>query len=320
LRKSEARFRSYFELPLIGIAITSSEKGWLEGNERLSSILGYSWDELKTMTWSELTYPDDLDADLAQFNRLLKGEIDSYVLDKRFIRKDGTLIWTSLAVGCVRKEDGEVDYLVALLEDITDRKEGENRLRRSLNSTIQAMAVAVETRDPYTAGHQRRVSDLAQAIATELGLSKEQIEGVRMAALIHDIGKLSVPTEILSMPRKLTDVELSIIKTHVRAGYDILKDIEFPWPIARIVLEHHECRDGSGYPQGLKGDDILMESRILAVSDVVEAMASHRPYRPQLGLSAALDEISRSRGTLYDPQVVDACLRLFRDKSFRIVK
>jgi PAS domain S-box-containing protein len=320
LRRSEARFRSYFELPLIGIAITSPEKGWLEGNERLSSILGYSWEELKKLTWSELTYPGDLAADEAQFNRVLAGEIDGYMLEKRFIRKGGAVIWTSVAAGCVRKENGAVDYFVALVEDITERKESVNRLRKSLGATVQAMAVTVETRDPYTAGHQRRVSDLARAIATEMGLSTDQIEGIRMAAVIHDIGKLSVPSELLSMPRKLTDVEFSLIKIHAQSGYDILKDIEFPWPIARMVLEHHERMDGSGYPQGLTGEGILLESRIISVADVVEAMASHRPYRPTVGLAPALDEISGNRGTRYDPDAVDACLRLFREKRYRLAE
>ena len=319
LRNAEARYRSYFELPLIGIAIISPEKSWLEANDRLLTILGYPWQELKKMTWSDLTYPEDLAADVEQFNRVLAGKIESYMLEKRFIQKNGEVIWISLAVGCVRNQHGAVDYFVALLDDITDRKESVKRLRKSLEATIQAMTVAVETRDPYTAGHQRRVADLARSVAAEMGFAADQIDGVHMAAVIHDIGKLSVPAEFLSMPRRLTDMEYSIIKTHVQAGHVILKDIEFPWPIARMVLEHHERMDGSGYPQGLTGNDILIESRILAVADVLEAMASHRPYRPSLGLDAALSEISENSGILYDPEVVDACLRLFQDKGYRIV-
>ena len=319
LRNAEARYRSYFELPLIGIAIISPEKSWLEANDRLLAILGYPWQELKKMTWSDLTYPEDLAADAEQFNRVLAGKIESYMLEKRFIQKNGEVIWISLAVGCVRNQHGAVDYFVALLDDITDRKESVKRIRKSLEATIQAMTVAVETRDPYTAGHQRRVADLARSIAAEMGFAADQIDGVRMAAVIHDIGKLSVPAEFLSMPRRLTDMEYSIIKTHAQAGHVILKDIEFPWPIARMVLEHHERMDGSGYPQGLTRNDILIESRILAVADVLEAMASHRPYRPGLGLDAALREISENSGILYDPEVVDACLRLFHDKGYGIV-
>jgi len=318
LRENEARFRSYFELPLIGIAITSPAKGWLEGNDRLSAILGYSFQELQDMTWAELTHPEDLDADVEQFNRVLAGEIDGYMIDKRFIRKNGEIIWTSLAAGCVRKQDGTVDYFVALLEDITDRKMSLERMRKSLGATVNAIAVTVETRDPYTAGHQRRVADLARAIATEMNLSSDQIESIRMAATIHDLGKISVPAEILSKPTKLTEVEFSLIKTHVQSGYNILKDIEFPWPVARMVLEHHERIDGSGYPNGLKADHLLLESRILSVADVVEAMASYRPYRPGLGVDNALNEIAKNKGVHYDSEVVDACLRLFHEKNYRI--
>ncbi len=319
LRKSEARFRSYFDLPLVGIAITSPEKDWLEVNERLSAILGYSWQELKKMTWSELTYFEDLTADVEQFNRVLAGEIDSYVIDKRFIHKSGKTIWTSLAVGCVRKPDGAVDYFVVLVDDITERIMDAGRLRKSLNATVNAIAVTVETRDPYTAGHQRRVADLARNIASEIGLTDHQIEGLALAAVIHDIGKISVPAEILSMPRKLTDAEFSLIKTHVQSGYDILKDIDFPWPIARMVLEHHERMNGSGYPNGLVGENILFESRILSVADVVEAMASNRPYRPTVGMDVALAEITKNKGVFYDPDVVEACLRLVVNKGYQLI-
>jgi HD-GYP domain-containing protein (c-di-GMP phosphodiesterase class II) len=162
------------------------------------------------------------------------------------------------------------------------------------------------------------VADLASAVATEMNLSVDQIDGIRMAAAIHDLGKISVPAEILSKPTKLTALEFSLIKTHTQSGYDILKDIDFPWPVARTVLEHHERMNGSGYPNGLTGDNILLESRILSVADVVESMASHRPYRPSLGIEAALEEIEKNRGTLYDHVVADACLRLFREKGFQM--
>jgi len=190
-------------------------------------------------------------------------------------------------------------------------------LRRTLGATIQAMAMTVETRDPYTAGHQRQVANLARAIATEMGLSKEQIEGIRMAAVIHDIGKITVPTDILNKPTRLTEHEFGIIKCHPKVGYDILKTIEFPWPIAQIIFQHHERMDGSGYPQGLSGEEIILEARILGVADVVEAMASFRPYRPARGIDKALEEISQNRGILYDAEVVDACLKLFTEKGFR---
>jgi PAS domain S-box-containing protein/putative nucleotidyltransferase with HDIG domain len=190
------------------------------------------------------------------------------------------------------------------------------RLRRTLEETVIALTSAVEIRDPYTAGHQRRVTRLACAIAEEIDLPEEQIEGLRVAGLIHDIGKINVPAEILSKPGRLTDLEFGLIKMHPQIGHDILKTIEFPWPVAQIVLQHHERMDGSGYPADLSDDDILLEARILSVADVVEAMASHRPYRSALGLDKALEEISGNRGRLYDPQVVDACLQLFTDKAF----
>ena len=171
-------------------------------------------------------------------------------------------------------------------------------------------------RDPYTAGHQRRVTQLAHAIANEMGLPEERIEGIRMAGLIHDLGKINVPAEILSKPGTLTELEYGLIQMHPQIGHDVLKTIDFPWPVAQTVLQHHERMNGSGYPQGLSGEDVLLEARILGVADVVEAMASHRPYRPPRGIDKALQEISQNRGILYDPEVVDICLKLFIEKGF----
>ncbi|HNQ19319.1 MAG TPA: HD-GYP domain-containing protein, partial [Smithellaceae bacterium] len=200
-----------------------------------------------------------------------------------------------------------------------ERQENLKKMRKALQATINAMAVTVETRDPYTAGHQRRVAHLAQAIATEMKLSDEQIEGIRMASLIHDIGKISIPSEILTKPTRLTTLEYNLIKTHPVSGHTILKDIEFPWPIARVVLEHHERVNGAGYPHGLKENDILLESKILAVADVVEAISTHRPYRAAYSTETALEEILKNRGILYDAEVVDVCLRLFREKHYTMV-
>jgi putative nucleotidyltransferase with HDIG domain len=185
-----------------------------------------------------------------------------------------------------------------------------------MEGTVQAMAYTIETRDPYTAGHQRRVTKLACAICEHMGLSENQMEGVRLAGGLHDIGKIYVPAEILAKPGKITEVEYNIIKTHPQVGYDILKPIEFPWPIAEFVLQHHERMDGSGYPAGLHANEIHTEAKILAVADVIEAMATHRPYRPALTIEAALDEIKSNRGKLYDKQVVDACLQVFKQKKF----
>jgi len=195
-------------------------------------------------------------------------------------------------------------------------EQSHGKLRETFEGTINALALMVEMRDPYTADHQLRVSRLADSIATELDLSEEQILGIHMASLVHDVGKINVPVEILSKSGKLTDYEFNLIKFHPQKGYDILKNIDFPWPIARFVLQHHERMEGSGYPQGLKGEEILSGARIIGVADVVEAMVSHRPYRPALGAEKALEEISQNRGVLYDSQVVDACLKLFTEKEF----
>lgn len=189
------------------------------------------------------------------------------------------------------------------------------RLIRSLECTISSIASAEEARDPYTAGHQRRVAEIAVAISREMGLSKAQVEGIHMGATVHDIGKINLPSEILSKPTKLSEIEFSLIKSHPQVGYDILSDIEFPWPVAEITLQHHERLDGSGYPQGLKGDEICLDASIVAVADIVEAMASHRPYRPSLGIEAALAEIQSLKGRQLHCDVVNACLSLFKSEN-----
>ncbi len=211
-----------------------------------------------------------------------------------------------------------------LKQEIADRKSAEKKLQQSnvklqknLDEIVGAMSLTAEKRDPYTAGHQKRTTELAMALARELGLSKHQIKGIQMAGLIHDMGKISIPAEILSKPCKLNEVEIQLVKRHPQAAFEILKKIEFPWPVDLIVLQHHEKMDRSGYPQGLSGEEILLEARILCVADVVESIESHRPYRPGLGVDKALEEISKNRGILYDQDVVDACLRLFKDKGFQ---
>ena len=191
-------------------------------------------------------------------------------------------------------------------------------MRKSLEDTIDALGRTVEMRDAYTAGHQKRVTELACKIAGEMNLTQDQQYGLRLAGGVHDIGKIRVPSEILSKPGCITDLEFKLIKTHVQSGYDILKNIEFTHPIAEMVLQHHERMNGSGYPRGLKETEILLEARILAVADVVEAIASHRPYRPARGIDVALEEIVANRGILYDPDVVDACVRLFHEKGYNL--
>ena len=223
--------------------------------------------------------------------------------------------------------DEEVRFLKEVAEDITigirslrlelKLQQSYKKLQKTMEGTINVIAKIIEAKDPYTAGHQQKVSKLATSIAWEMKLSEDKIEGIRIASLVHDIGKISIPAEILSKPTKLNEIEYSLIKDHSQIGYDILKSIEFPWPVAQIILQHHERIDGSGYPQGLKGNDILLEARIMGVADVVEAMSSHRPYRPALGIDKALEEISQNKGILYDLKVVDICLKLFREKGFK---
>lgn len=209
------------------------------------------------------------------------------------------------------------NHLESLVQERTaELIESERRLAASLFDSVTALASVVEMRDPYTAGHQRRVAALAVAIAQELQLPREQVDAIKLAGVVHDVGKIKVPAEILSKPGKLAPLEFGIIKEHSQNGYDILKTISFPWPVAQIVLQHHERQDGSGYPLGLKNDAILLESRIIAVADTVEAMASHRPYRPGLGIDAALQEIIQFRDTKYDAQVVDGCVALFRERGY----
>ena len=288
-------------------------------NPAMARMLGYPSpeeliDEMTDVTHQLYVHPEDRERILRLIDR--QGFVKGHEVQQR--RRDGTVIWVSLTFQAVRDDEGNILYYEGMSQDITDRKLSMERIVRSLRATVQALAVAVETRDPYTAGHQRRVAELAGAIAAELNLVDDRINGLYMASIIHDLGKISVPAEILSMPRKLSDIEFNLVKTHARSGYEILKDIDFPWPIAEIILQHHERMNGSGYPRGLKGGELLLEAKILMVADVVESMISYRPYRPALALEEGLGEIETNRGILYDPEVVDACLRLFREKCFRL--
>ena len=239
------------------------------------------------------------------------------------LRKDGSTVDVGVQ-GSSATHRGR-PAVIGLAQDISEKKSAGEEIRRyivqletAFMSTVKVATTISEMRDPYTAGHERRVAEIAVAIGAELGLDRRQQEGLRVAGYLHDIGKITIPSEILAKPGKLSRLEFELIKTHPQASYDVLKEVEFPWPVARVALEHHERVDGSGYPQGLKGGDILLESRIMAVADVVEAMASHRPYRPGLGIEHALAEVERGHGTAYDPEVADACLRLFRKKSYQL--
>ncbi|NCC98074.1 MAG: HD domain-containing protein, partial [Synergistales bacterium] len=219
------------------------------------------------------------------------------------------------------KSERELTVYKDKLERLVDLRtaelgEANSRLSRSLLGVVDAMGKVVESRDPYTAGHQRRVASIASTIARRLGLSEDDVEGVRIAGLVHDIGKIAIPAEILTKPARLNKLEFRMVQTHPDAGYDMLQSIDFPWPVAEMVRQHHERMDGSGYPRGIKGDEILIGARCLAVADVVEAISSHRPYRPGLGLEEARLELETNRGTIYDPQVVDVCISMMDEGDF----
>lgn len=304
-----------------GIAVEDAEGRIIFINPAAADLLGYSPEELVGQHWMVIVSPGQHPSVQAAYERLMHGEADRYEL--QLVRQDGTLV-PVLVSGSPRVEEGRFAGTLSVFTDITEHKQVEKdlqqsleRLERTFNETVQALASAIRTRNPYTAGHQRRVTQLACAIAGEMGLPDEQIEGIRVAGLIHDIGQISVPLEILSNPNGISELEYGIIKAHPQIGYDILKAVEFPWPVAEIVLQHHERLDGSGYPQGLSGEEIMLEARILGVADVVDAMASHQPYRAARGLDKALEEISRNRGVLYDPGAVGACLKLFKQKGFK---
>ena len=325
LRKSEENFRLSLDSSPLGVRISTIEADTIYANRAILDIYGYdSIEGLNKTPVKERYTPQSYAEYEIRKEKRKRGELGPSEYEISIVRKNGEI--RNLQV--FRKEviwNGAKQFQV-IYKDITENKQAEEKLketlenlRKSINTTIQVLGTASEARDPYTAGHQKRVADLARAIATEMGLPDDKIEGLRMAGSIHDIGKISVPAEILSKPTKLTNTEFSIIKEHSQTGYDMLKDVESPWPLAEIVHQHHERMNGSGYPRNLKGDEILLEARILAVADVVEAMASHRPYRPTLGTEAALEEITKNKGILYDNTVADACLKLFREKGYHLV-
>ena len=320
IRASEEKFKTMFNNASDAIFIHDLGGRFMEVNQVACKRLGYTKEELLKMNLMDLDSPKLVTIVPARTDELSqRGHI---FYETVHVRQDGTAIPIELSSRIIEYEGEPVALSIA--RDITERKQAEEerkqnfeRLRKSLEETINALAAAVEMRDPYTAGHQQRTTTLACAIAKEMDLSKYQIEGIRMAGIIHDVGKIKVPAEILSWPDQLTEVDFNVIKTHPQVGYDILKNIELPYSVAQIVLQHHERMNGSGYPAGLSGEDILLEARVLLVADVVEAMASHRPYRPALGVDKALEEIKKNTGVLYDSEVVNVCLKLFNEKSFK---
>lgn len=332
-RRELAREKFFFEKlfeesPDALVLEGSKENLIIRVNNGFTKLFGFSRDEAEGRTLNELVVPDDL----IHEGEALDDEANSgnpLDLETRRQRKDGSLVDVSIISVPLMLEDGLYgSYTIyrditasketrrALIESRKGISENLEKMFRTWEQTIEVLAAASETRDPYTAGHQRRVSALAEAIAVELDLDEDTVHSIRMAGLVHDIGKINVPAEILSKPGVLGDVEFALIKTHPEIGYQIMKGIDLPWKLAEMIRQHHERQDGSGYPEGLKGEEIMIEASIIGVADVVEAMSSHRPYRASRGLEAALSEIEDKKGVLFPKEVVDACLRLFREKGF----
>lgn len=316
LRESEECYRSLFENSLDGIYQTTLEGKYIDANTALVNMLGYdSKEELLKIDIPTQLY-------LRKDDRPSPDKRDR-IFETQLKRKDGSVITVEINSRVVHKK-GKPVYYEGIVRDITERKiteeklkESYKKLKKTLNDIIITLASIIEVRDPYTSGHQKRVAQLAAAIASEMRLDNDKIEAIRIASLIHDIGKINLPESILTRPGRLSEIEYDMIKTHAQLGYDMISKVGFPWPIADILIQHHERINGSGYPKGLKGKKIVLEARILAVADVVEAMASHRPYRPALGVNKALEEINMGKGKLYDPEVVDACTRIIKNKKFK---
>ncbi len=321
LGASESRFQMLIEQSPSGIYIIR-DGVFVYANPRMEEIVGYDNGELVGKRLEDLILPEDWHI-LTDAEQRLNLVGSTGHLSVRGSRKDGTAIELGL-------QDVQADYegspaVIGMAQDISENNRAQAeiqqyiaRLESTTESTLQAVSLMVEQRDPYTAGHERRVGELAGAIGREMGLTEHQVKGLRLTGFVHDIGKIAVPAELLAKPTRLTDAEMSLIRVHPQAGYEVLKDVEFPWPVAEVIRQHHERIDGSGYPRGLKGTEILLEARIMMVADVVESMSSHRPYRASRGLDAALEEITQFSGSHYDPDVVDACKRLFLEKSYSI--
>jgi PAS domain S-box-containing protein len=293
-------------------------------NDAMSQITGYSVEELIGSNYRILC--DDKTTGLVfnHFNSVYNSETSRKTMIYDIIRKDKIERAVEISISLIRSPSGTPTGFRGILRDVTDRyramdlEENFKMIRKALGQTVHALSLVLEVRDPYTAGHHRRVSDLARSIATQMNFPTHRIDGIRIAGSIHDIGKISIPSEILSKPGSLTEIEFKLVKQHSQMGYDILKNIDFPWPVALAVYQHHERLNGSGYPLGIKDKEIIMEAKILAVSDVVEAMANLRPYRRAIGIEPALEEINKNRNILYDADVVDNCIILFHEKGYQL--
>ncbi|MFC2083239.1 PAS domain S-box protein [Candidatus Bipolaricaulota bacterium] len=313
LRESEEKLRLTFEAANEGITVTDLEGIIVQANAAAARLHGYESPEcmIGIVALDLISEPDRPRAQ-ENFGRALEQGVTGHV-EYTLRRADGSHFFAALSVSLIQRMTGEPIGFVAITEDITERRRAQAKLEAAFEGALKALGQVTEARDPYTSGHQQRVAALASAIAEHMELSPERLAAIHAAGLMHDIGKVSIPAELLSKPSRLSENEMEFIKGHAQVGHDILASIEFPWDLASIVLQHHERVDGAGYPHGLKADAILLESRILAVADAVEAMSSHRPYRPALGIGHALEEIAEERGKRYDSDVVEACLNVFEE-------
>ena len=323
LADSEVRFRGLVEQSIAGIYVIQDGK-LVYVNPRFAEIFGYgSAEEVIGRDALSLVAEKDRETNAENMRQRIEGEVANVSYQFTGLRKDGSSIEIGVH-GARATQDGR-PAIIGLMQDISEKTRLDKEIQRYVEelktafmSSVEVATVISEMRDPYTAGHERRVAQIAVAIGAELGFNAHRQEGLQVAGHLHDIGKITIPAEILSKPSKLSAIEFRLIQGHPQASHDVLKGVTFPWPVAEIALQHHERMDGSGYPQGLKGEAILLEARIMAVADVVEAMSSHRPYRPGLGIDKALAEIERGRGTVYDPVVADACPKLFREQGYAI--
>lgn len=321
LRESEERYRRLLDHNPAAIVVHIGGKIVYVNKASLDLVAASSPEDALGKQIFDFVHPDYREIVLERIKQCQADGKFAKPIEEKFLRLDGKSVDVEVTAIPITYQGKPASQVV--FWDITSRKQVEdsiqsnlNELHKTLKGTVDALSSAVETRDPYTAGHQKEVAKIACAVAAEMGLPEDLIEGLRVASLLHDIGKIKIPAEILSKPTLLIDIEYELIKTHPQAGHEILKTISFPWPVGKIVLQHHERMDGSGYPNSLRGDEICMEARILGVVDVVEAMCSHRPYRSSRGIEKAIEEIKQNKGILYDASVVDACLRLFREEKY----
>jgi PAS domain S-box-containing protein len=314
LRDSEDRYRRIVETANDGILLVDADFHIVFYNRRLADMFGYDLRELLGTPPGGWHPDEDADSLREQLRAVRSGVAREF--EARAVRKDGASLWVRVSVAPIGDEKDGLHGFLAMVSDISGLKEAEQKLRDAVTGTVAAMGALVETRDPYTAGHERRVAELSEAIARRMGMNEEATAALGLTARMHDVGKIAVPAEILTKPSRLSEVEFTLIKLHPEVAAEILAPIDFGHPAAAIILQHHERLDGSGYPHGLAGDDIMLEARILAVADTVEAMSSHRPYRAALGLEPALAEVRSGAGRIYDAEVVEACVAVFEEDGF----